>query len=144
MKIWCCPCNFRTYPILHEFLPIYYDGEVTILNTKVDDFFLDFENNNNRSEYDKTHYPIPPYSVSVGINGIKEYLDKVDIELLQSQLKSRGLFLSKSKLQLVLERILNRYERLRAVKIKQPDLNLNPAIYKKYFNNNSDKLIYKD
>ena len=44
----------------------------------------------------------------------------------------------------MLERILNRYERLRAVKIKQPDLNLNPAIYKKYFNNNSDKLIFKD
>ncbi len=136
--------RFYYHPILHEFLPIYYDGEVTILNRKVDDFFLDFENNHKRSEYDKIHFPIPPYSVSIGINGIKKYLDKVDIDILQSELKSRGLSLSKPKLQLVLDRIFNRYERLKFIKIEKPDLILNPSIYKKYVNNNSDKLVYKN
>ena len=136
--------RFYYHPILHEFLPIYYDGEVTILNRKVDDFFLDFKNNYKRSEYDKIHFPIPPYSVSIGINGIKKYLDKVDIDILQSELKSRGLSLSMPKLKLVLDRIFNRYERLRFVKIEKPDLDLNPSTYKKYFNNNSDKLVYKN
>ena len=128
--------RFYYHPILHEFLPIYYDGEVTILNRKVDDFFLDFKNNYKRSEYDKIHFPIPPYSVSIGINGIKKYLDKVDIDILQSELKSRGLSLSKLRLQLVLDRIFDRYERLRFVKIKKPDLNLNSSTYNIYVNNN--------
>ena len=48
------------------------------------------------------------------------------------------------KLKLVLDRIFNRYERLRFVKIEKPDLDLNPSTYKKYFNNNSDKLVYKN
>ena len=67
--------NRRLYyhPILHEFLPIYYDGEVTILNKTVENFFIDFENNHKRSDFDRTHFPIPPYSVTVGINGVKKH-----------------------------------------------------------------------
>ena len=136
--------RFYYHPILHEFLPIYYDGEVTILNKTVEDFFLDFENNHKRSEYDMTHFPIPPYSVSVGIDGIKKYLDKVDIDILKSQLKSRGLDLSKKKLNFVLDRMVKRFHRLKSATIEKPDLNLNPSVYKKYSSNNLDRLVFRN
>lgn len=136
--------RFYFHPILHEFLPIYYDGEVTILNRKVENFFLDFEKNHLRNDYDKIHMPIPPYSVSVGIDGIKRHLDKIDIDALQVELKSRGLTLGKNKLTFVLDRIIKRYNKLRSVKITKPDFNLNPSVYKKYNDNNYDRLIYKD
>ena len=136
--------RFYYHPISHEFLPIYYDGEVTILNKTVENFFLDYENNYKRSDYDKIHFPIPPYSVSIGIDGIKKYLDKVDINILQSQLKSRGLNLNKKKLRFVLDRIIKRYNDLKAAKIKKPDLSLNPSVYTKYSSNYSDRLVYKN
>ena len=136
--------RFYYHPILNEFLPIYYDGEITILNKKVENFFLDYENNHKRSDYDKIHFPIPPYSVSIGIKGIKKYLDKVDIDILQSQLKSRGLNFNKKKIRFVLDRIIKRYNTLKSVTIKKPDFNLNPSVYKIYSSNNSDRLIYKD
>ena len=138
--------NRRIYyhPILHEFLPIYYDGEVTILNKTVEDFFLDFDNNHKRSEYDQIHFPVPPYSVSIGINGIKKYLENINTKKLQIELKSRGLDMGKKKLEFILDRIMSRYHRLSSAKIKKPDLNLNRSVYKKYLTNNSDKLIYKN
>ena len=81
--------NRRLYyhPILHEFLPIYYDGEVTILNKTVENFFIDFENNHKRSDFDRAHFPIPPYSVTVGINGVKKYLEKVNNKNLKFLIK---------------------------------------------------------
>jgi len=136
--------RFYYHPISHEFLPIYYDGEVTILNKTVENFFLDFENNHKRSDYDKAHFPIPSYSVSVGIDAIKKHLDKVDINLLQSQLKSRGLNLNKKKLKFVFDRMLKRYDQLKFAKIKKPNLNLNPSVYNKYSSNYSDRLVYRN
>ena len=101
--------NRRLYyhPILHEFYPIYYDGEVTILNKKVDDFFLDFENNEKRNEYERSHYPIPTYSTTVGISGIKKYLENVNIKELKRELKFRGLIVTEKKLEYVEERTYN-------------------------------------
>ena len=138
--------NRRLYyhPILHEFLPIYYDGEVTILNKTVENFFIDFENNHKRSDFDRIHFPIPPYSVTVGINGVKKYLEKVNNKNLLNQLKLRGLNISEKKLEMILERIMKRYDKLSSITIKKPDLNLNQSVYKKYSNNISDRLVFKN
>ena len=138
--------NRRLYyhPILHEFFPIYYDGEVTILNQKVDDFFLDFENNEKRNQYERTHYPIPTYSTTVGISGIKKYLENINSEELYTELKLRGLDISKKNLKFILNRIIERHNRLTSIKIKKPDLKLNQSVYKKYLNNENDRLVYKN
>lgn len=138
--------NRRLYyhPILHEFMPIYYDGEVTILNKSVEDFFIDFENNNKRSDFDRIHYPVPPYSVAAGINGTKKYLEKVNSKNLLKELQLRGLNINKKKLEFILERINKRYDILSSITIKKPDLKLNQSVYKQYSNNISDRLIFKN
>ena len=52
--------------------------------------------------------------------------------------------MSETKLKFILERIMSRYDRLNSIKIKKPDLNLNRSVYKKYSNNNLDRLVFKN
>ena len=43
-----------------------------------------------------------------------------------------------------MNRIIERHNRLTSIKIKKPDLKLNQSVYKKYLNNENDRLVYKN